>query len=169
MATEPTRNKRKGDKSIAGEASGLDDIDQKIVALLRENGRVANRDLARQVEVSEATIRARLRRLEKRNMLRVVAMRDLSALGFDIVAPIALLLKGRTAIEVGKELAEIENVITVNVAIGSSDIEMQVVAQSLDELEDLLTNTVANIPGIAQIIPCIALKVFKYDSEWAPL
>ena len=59
----------------------LDDIDQRIIAAMRRNGRIANRELARDVGVNEATVRTRLRRLEDSKTVRVVAMRDLEAMG----------------------------------------------------------------------------------------
>ena len=147
----------------------LDDMDERIIAALRQNGRIANRDLARDMGVNEATVRTRLRRLEDANMIRIVAMRDLSAMGFEYVSPVGVQVKGRSAVAVGEELARIERVITVNVTIGMHDLEIQVVATSLSELEELLTNVIARIEGVERLFPGIALKVLKYNPEWAPL
>ena len=52
----------------------LEPIDEKIIAALRQSGRIANRDLARLIDVNEATVRTRLRKLEATNAVRVVAM-----------------------------------------------------------------------------------------------
>ena len=140
-----------------------------------QNGREAaefetdDRDLARDMGVNEATVRTRLRRLEEANMLRVVAMRDLSAMGFEYLAPVGVQVKGRAATAVGEELAKIELVITVNVAIGTHDLEIQVVSSTLAEMEELLTNVIAKIDGVERLFPSLALKVLKYNPEWAPL
>ncbi|MCW6530949.1 Lrp/AsnC family transcriptional regulator [Sphingomonas sp.] len=144
-------------------------MDERIIAALRQNGRIANRDLARDMGVNEATVRTRLRRLEEANMLRVVAMRDLSAMGFEYLAPVGVQVKGRAATAVGEELARLERVITVNVAIGTHDLEIQVVSSSLAEMEELLTNVIAKIDGVERLFPSLALKVLKYNPEWAPL
>jgi Lrp/AsnC family transcriptional regulator, regulator for asnA, asnC and gidA len=147
----------------------LDEVDERIIAALRQNGRIANRDLARAIDVNEATVRTRLRRLEDASMLRVVAMRDLSAMGFEYLAPVGVQVKGRSASAVGEDLAKIERVITVNVAIGTHDLEIQVVATSLAEMEELLTNVIAKVDGVERMFPSLALKVLKYNPEWAPL
>ncbi|MBS0503353.1 MAG: Lrp/AsnC family transcriptional regulator [Proteobacteria bacterium] len=147
----------------------LDEVDELIIAALRQNGRIANRDLARDLGVNEATVRTRLRRLEDANMVRIVAMRDLSAMGFEYLAPVGIQVKGRSAVAVGEDLAKIERVVTVNVAIGTHDLEIQVVATGLAEMEDLLTNVIAKVEGVQRMFPSLALKVLKYNPEWAPL
>lgn len=147
----------------------LDEVDERIIAALRQNGRVANRDLARDMGVNEATVRTRLRRLEEANMVRVVAMRDLAAMGFEFLSPVGVQVKGRSVNEVGADIARLDRVITVNVAIGTHDLEIQVVAQTLEEMQHLLTNVIAKIDGVERLFPSLALKVLKYNPEWAPL
>jgi Lrp/AsnC family transcriptional regulator for asnA, asnC and gidA len=147
----------------------IDDVDARIIAALRSNGRIASRELARQVGVTEATIRTRLRRLEDSNVIRIAATRNLGALGYDCLAAVGVQVKGRSAVDVGADLARLEEVVTVNVAIGLHDIEIQVVAKDLAHLERLLTNVISHIPGVETLTPAIALKILKYNSGWAPL
>lgn len=147
----------------------LDEVDDKIIATLRQSGRIANRDLARIVDVNEATVRTRLRRLEESNSVRVVAMRDLSAMGFECLSAVGIQVKGRAAADVGADLAQLEEVITVNVSIGTHDLEVQVVARDLAALDHLLTHVIAHVPGVEKLVPGLALKVLKYTPDWAPL
>ncbi len=178
MGVKALRSATKAGKRTRGKAAGagpdagpfaLDEVDEQIIAALRKNGRIANRDIARDMELNEATVRTRLRRLEDARMVRVVAMRDLSAMGFGYLAPVGVQVKGRSAGEVGADIAELERVITVNVAIGTHDLEIQVVAETLEEMQQLLTHVIAKIDGVERIFPSLALKVFKYNPEWAPL
>lgn len=147
----------------------LEPIDEKIIAALRQSGRIANRDLARLIDVNEATVRTRLRKLEATNAVRVVAMRDLTAMGFNAIAAVGVQVKGRSANEVGADLAKIENVITVNVTIGMYDLEAQVVATDIEELDRLLTDVIAHIEGVERLFPGLSMKILKYNPEWAPL
>lgn len=147
----------------------LDQIDEQIISVLRQSGRIANRDLARIVGVNEATVRGRLRRLEENNVVRVVAMRDLRAMGFEAVSAVGVQVKGRSARDVGADLAKIDQVVTVSVAVGTYDLEIQVVARDLAELDHLLTGVIANIEGVERLFPGLSLKIFKYSSEWGPL
>jgi Lrp/AsnC family transcriptional regulator, regulator for asnA, asnC and gidA len=150
-------------------AVGIDAVDSRIIDLLRTDGRMSNRDLAAAVGVNEATIRARLRRLDETNTIRVVAIRDLRAMGFDHIVAVGVQVKGRLAEEVARDLAKLSQVLTANVTIGANDIELQVVAKDLNDISDLLTNVLPGVPGVARLSPGLALKVFKYQSTWAPL
>ncbi len=60
---------------------GLDEIDNQLINLLQRDGRASNIDLARQMGVSEGTIRRRFRNLVKEEIIRVVAIPDASKLG----------------------------------------------------------------------------------------
>jgi Lrp/AsnC family transcriptional regulator for asnA, asnC and gidA len=147
----------------------LEPVDEQIIAALRQSGRIANRDLARMINVNEATIRTRLRKLEASNAVRVVAMRDLSAMGFDAIAAVGVQVKGRSANEVGADLAKFEQIITVNVTIGMYDLEIQVVASDIQELDRLLTDEIAHVKGVERLFPGLSMKILKYNPEWAPL
>lgn len=150
-------------------APALESIDEKIVAALRQSGRIPNRDLARMINVNEATVRTRLRKLEASNAVRVVAMRDLTAMGFDAIAAVGVQVKGRSASDVGADLAKLDQVITVNVTIGMYDLECQVVAKDLAELDTLLTDVIAHIDGVERLFPGLSMKILKYNPEWVPL
>jgi Lrp/AsnC family transcriptional regulator for asnA, asnC and gidA len=149
--------------------SALEPIDDRIIAALRRSGRIANRDLARMIDVNEATIRTRLRRLESSNTVRVLALRDLSAMGFDAIAAVGVQVKGRPARDVGADLARFDQVISVNVTIGLHDLEIQVVASDVQELDRLLTDEIAHVPGVQRLFPGLSMKILKYNPEWVPL
>ena len=173
MATKTTRKTKERSSPAPARNSpppaALEPIDDKIIAALRQSGRIANRDLARMIEVNEATVRTRLRKLEASNAVRVVAMRDLAAMGFNAIAAVGVQVKGRSASAVGADLAKLDHVITVNVTIGMYDLEVQVVAADIEELDQLLTEEIAHIPGVERLFPGLSMKILKYNPEWAPL
>jgi len=152
----------------AGAGTALDRVDECIIAQLRRDGRISNRDLARVAGVNEATIRARIRRLEASEAVRVVAMVDLAAAGFTFVAPVGIQVRGRPVADVGAELAKISQVLTVAVVIGPQDLEIQVVARDLAELAVTLTDIIAKTEGVGRITPGLALQILKYESTWVP-
>ena len=59
----------------------LDGIDHQIIGLLREDGRLPYRAIARELGLTEATVRARVKRLEESDTMRVVAVSDIEAAG----------------------------------------------------------------------------------------
>jgi Lrp/AsnC family transcriptional regulator for asnA, asnC and gidA len=146
-----------------------DETDDRIIAAMRKDGRISNRDLATLVGVNEATVRTRLRRLEDENIVRVVAMRDLFAMGYEHLCAVGVQVKGRSAVEVGEELAKIPEIMTVNVTIGAHDLEVQLVAGKIADVSSFINTVMANIRGVERLTPALALRVYKYESQWAPL
>ena len=83
----------------------LDDVDNAIIALLREDGRMPYRTIAASVGVTEATVRSRVRRLEESDTMRVVAVTDIGAAGYDMLLAIGVQVESRSPEEVARELA----------------------------------------------------------------
>ena len=69
--------------------------DEKIIALLREDGQMANLELARQIGISERSVGRHMRRLEEEKLARVVLMLDLEADGYELLAAVGIKVKGR--------------------------------------------------------------------------
>ena len=59
----------------------MDELDRKIISLLERNGRASNARIARDVGVSEGTVRRRLKRLISEKIINVVALPDPRKLG----------------------------------------------------------------------------------------
>ncbi|PZU00303.1 MAG: Lrp/AsnC family transcriptional regulator [Brevundimonas sp.] len=165
----PRRSRGRKSDGEAGDQLVLDEIDERIIAVLRRNSRASYSEVARTIGANEATVRSRTRRLEDERVLRLIALRDLRAMGFEALAAVGVEVKGRSALDVGQDLARHEQITTVNVTVGFYDLEIQVIARDLKELETMLTTVVAKTPGVARVYPALALNVLKYNPEWAPL
>src|SRR5256714_8156914 len=83
--------------SGAGQQYRLDDIDRRIIAALRSDGRATNQRIARSLRIAPATVGARIRRLHDMNAMRVVAVSDFSALGCKVLLAIGIQAQGRPA------------------------------------------------------------------------
>lgn len=147
----------------------MDDIDRKIVAMLRQNGRATNQDVARKLGMAAATVSTRIRRLEAAKAMKVVAVTDFAALGYEVLLAIGVQVQGRPADQVAQELAKLPEVFSVHVVTGARDIEALVVLHDIDELQSLLLKDLARIKGIRHIECGIAADVVKYDFEVAPI
>ena len=55
----------------------MDELDRKIIGLLQMDGRASNAKIAREVGVSEGTVRRRLRRLIQEDVVKVIAVPNL--------------------------------------------------------------------------------------------
>jgi Lrp/AsnC family transcriptional regulator, leucine-responsive regulatory protein len=147
----------------------LDDIDRRIIAALKSDGRATNQRIARSLRISPATVGARIRRLENMNAMRVVAVTDFAALGYKVLLAIGIEVQGRPAQEVAQELAALPKVFAAHLVTGARAVEILVALHDLDELEGFLLRDLARIRGIRTLAAGIAADVIKYDFDRAPL
>jgi Lrp/AsnC family transcriptional regulator for asnA, asnC and gidA len=147
----------------------LDDVDRRIIAALKADGRATNQRIARSLRISPATVGARIRRLESVNAMRVVAVTDFAALGYKVLLAVGIEVQGRPAQEVAEELAALTEVFAVHLVTGARDVEILVVLHDLEELETFLLRDVAKIRGIRSLTAGIAADVIKYDFDRAQI
>ena len=146
----------------------LDDTDQAIIQLLRKDGRMAYRAIARELDIAENTVRARVRRMEESNTMRVVAVTDTEAAGYGMLLAIGVQVEGRSPEAVAREMAAIPEVFSVNVVVGAQDIEILVVSKDQAALNALITDKLGAIPGVRRLTPALALDVLKNQPDWVP-
>lgn len=145
-----------------------DDLDMKIIRLLQEDGRTSTQDIAKELNSTSSTVRKRIRRLEDTGTMKVVAVTDFAAAGYDLLLAIGIEVDSRSAEDVAMDLAELPEVFSVNLTTGANDIELLVGARSFDELSVFLHKEVARIEGIGRLFPGLTIEVYKYQSEMVP-
>ena len=146
----------------------LDETDEAIIALLRADGRAPYRSIARELGVTESTVRSRVRRLEESNTMRVVAVTDTEAAGFSMLLAIGVEVDGRSPEAVARDLADFAEVFSVNVVMGAQDIEILVVTRDQAALGVLVGERLAAVPGVRRLTPALALDVLKNQPDWVP-
>ena len=151
------------------EEFAVDGIDMAIVERLRENGRATNQQIADKLNLTAATVSARIRRMEDANKLRVVAVSDFAAHGYNVLMEVAIEVDGRPSSEVAEELAEFPEVFAAHLVTGRYYIDMLVALHDFDDLADLLLNKFSRVKGIRSMMPAIAVDVVKYKFDVAPI
>jgi Lrp/AsnC family transcriptional regulator for asnA, asnC and gidA len=139
----------------------LDELDDKLISLLQVNGRASNIELAKQVGVSEGTIRRRFRNLIKDEVIRVVAIPDPGKMGRGTTAVIALQVEPSEVDPVAAKLAEIPEVQYVSVTTGAFDVFLWVALGSPEELSSFLRLQVGGISGVRRTETFVNLSIRK--------
>ena len=126
----------------------IDDLDQKLITILRHDGRRSVSDLAAKLGVSRATIRARVDRLERSGeilgytvILRADAA-DLPVRGITLV-----LIEGHAQSRVTDVLAGFADVTAIHSTNGKWDLLLEIATLDLPSLDDFLSR-LRLIPGI---------------------
>lgn len=155
--------------SLAGDNThhGMDEVDFRIVALLRRDGRMPLKTIAAELGLTEATVRSRVRRMEESDSLRVVAVTDYEAVGYSTMLAVGIQVEGRPADVVAEDLAGFPQVFSVCQVVGTLDIEALAVARNQEDLNALLVKLAA-VPGVRKLESSVALDVLKNQSNWVP-
>jgi Lrp/AsnC family transcriptional regulator for asnA, asnC and gidA len=146
--------------------TSIDATDRKIIEVLQDDGRASNADIARQLDVSEATIRRRLAQLQEKDIIRIVAVADPFKLGFDIIAIIGLQAERNQLQAVEQTLKETPEVRFMGVTLGAYDLMLEAWFRSGDELLEFVTVTLAEVEGIRRTETFQIMRLSKYTYDW---
>lgn len=127
----------------------LDDIDQRIVALLRQNARRSYADIGARVSLSAPAVKRRVDRLEAEGVIRAyAAVVDAAALGWATHAVVALFCEGRmAAAEVRAAVQGLPEVAAAYTVAGEASAILHVHARDTGHLEEALERIRAT-PGV---------------------
>lgn len=116
----------------------LDETDQKLMALLRENARRPIADLARQLGLARTTVQARIDRLETTGMITGYTLRASAATRPPLQATVLISIEPRSGPDVLARLRSLPGVQVVHTTSGRFDLLAQVVAQTTAELDETI-------------------------------
>jgi len=145
----------------------LDKTDIAIIGHLQVDGRRAYTTIAKDLGISEASVRQRVARLLRTKVIQIVAVSSPLDLGL-IWAQVHLRVEGERLEAIAEEVAELPQVDYVSICAGSFDIIVGIVAHDREELMDVIVDHVRTIPGIVQAEFLLHLKVLKDNYEWSP-
>ena len=142
----------------------IDDLDREMLAHLVQDGRESNREIARQMGVSDGTVRARIRRLEEAGLLRIVAQTDPVALGqVAAMAHIGVEVEGATRREVALRLREFPEVVQCVLVSGRYDLHVVVAAADLSALGALVAERMRALPGLRRTTTWPVVEVLGHE------
>ena len=144
-----------------------DGLDRQIISLLQADGRCSNREIARQLDVPEATIRYRVRRLTESGLLRITALVAPEHLGYQLTVIINIQAESQFVDSVADAISVMPEVMWLAVTSGVSDVVFTASFQSHDHLYQFLTDRLAGVEGVIRTETAIGLRVVKRDAEWA--
>lgn len=128
----------------------MDDLDVKLITLLRHNGRRSVTDLAIELETSRATIRSRMDRLERDGrILGYTVILRADAVGLPVRGMMLVEIEGRGAEKVIDTLAGFPEISEIHTTNGRWDLIVELGAGSLSELDSVLRR-IRHVPGIAR-------------------
>ncbi len=147
------------------EKRNIDELDSNIIAILQKDGRTSNTDIAKLLDVSEATIRGRVKRLTEDEIIQIVAVSNPLKLGFEITGDLYITVDMKKMEHVISKLREFRELWYIVATTGRFNINAEFVVRDLDALNDLVYSRLSHIDGIEQIETSVIMKYIKrrYD------
>jgi Lrp/AsnC family transcriptional regulator for asnA, asnC and gidA len=141
-------------------------LDKRIIEHLQEDGRRPFTQIAADLGVSEAAVRARTNRLVERGILQVVGVTDPLRLGFQQQAMIAVRCESNRLIEVSDAIAAFPEVDYVVITAGTFDLLVEVVCENTEALLSFLTDKLRAVEGVRETETFVYLRMVKQTYHW---
>jgi DNA-binding Lrp family transcriptional regulator len=117
----------------------MNDFDQRLLALLRHDGRRSISDLAIELGVSRATVRARMERLERSgDILGYTVILRSDAIAMPVRGIMAIEVEGRAADRIVDALGGFPEISAIHTTNGRWDLIVELGANSLTEFDAVL-------------------------------
>ena len=153
---------------VNGTAAGVDisELDKRIIEHLQQDGRRPYTQIAADLGVSEAAVRARTNRLIGRGILQVVGVTDPLKLGFHQQAMIGVRCQADRLMEVAEAVAGFPEVSYLVVTAGSYDILIEVVCEDNEALLRFLAERLRRVEGVRETETFVYLRMVKQVYAW---
>ena len=126
----------------------LDKIDKKIIELLEVDGRTSNAFIAKEIGVSEGTIRRRLVKLLSGDYLHVNAVANLTKIGLDSQAIVGIKAEADKIGNIVESLRKISAVKWLSVTTGQYDVFCWVALGNPSDLGIFLKDKLGTMSGV---------------------
>lgn len=144
----------------------LDEADRGIIECLREDGRMSSARIAERLDISERTVRRRLRSLEQHRGLRVVPVVDPDAIGLTFCMFLRLSVERDRLAEVTDAVAAMPEVRYLAHTTGPWDLLAEAFVGSREHMAEFILETIGQISGVRRVDTFDVLRVTKFAYEW---
>jgi len=171
MTALPTMIPQKGEDGMAHPVHGqsgaveMDELDRRIVQLLRPDARRTYASISRVVGVSEPTVRSRVDRLVRAGAIAPMPRVNPAGVGLPVDAMVGVRVERGYAKEVGARLAAMEHVSYVGYTTGTFDILIEAHLPDGEGLDRFLNEDLEAIEGIAYTETWHILRTDKVNFE----
>lgn len=135
----------------------LDELDERLIRLLENDGRMSYADLGAEVGLTPGGARARVKRLQERGVLRVIGVISPHAVGLRSIASLHIEVEGDID-AVADRISNFEGVRYVVLGTGQFSILVEAYAENASGLFTLINRQIREVPGVSRI------ETFIYDS-----
>jgi Lrp/AsnC family transcriptional regulator, regulator for asnA, asnC and gidA len=144
----------------------LDETDRRVIKILQADGRRPNTEIARELHLSETTVRKRVAQLVSRGLINIVAVPTPRAIGMNLSAIIGISVMLPQLGAISEELKRQRECRYVGVSTGRYDIIVEAFFFNQRHFLDFISNRLSKMEGITGLETSVILDVVKFSYEW---
>jgi Lrp/AsnC family transcriptional regulator, regulator for asnA, asnC and gidA len=152
------------DSRGAHKPARVDLLDQELIRLLGVDGRLANTEIARRLGVTEGTIRNRITRLIRDNVIRIGAWADPLRIGYQTYTMFEMQVSPRHIERVAERLAAFPEIYFLCICSGLYDIYAAACFRSSEHIHEFITQRLGSVPEIVRLSTSSITRVVKRES-----
>jgi Lrp/AsnC family transcriptional regulator for asnA, asnC and gidA len=138
----------------------VDDINIKIIKHLSE-GRKSFKKIAKELSITENTVRSRVNRLTNEGILKITGLVDPEAISSHRVVFVGVKLSTFNLVEKGKEFSKLKGVVSVSVVTGRFDLILVVFLKRGFDLLEFYTQEVYRLEGVRSVETFVVYKGYN--------
>ncbi len=143
----------------------IDELDQKIIQAIQNNGREPNVNLAKRFGVGEGTIRRRITDLVSSGIIKIKAVPNPIKLGCSFIGMMGIEVKVGDMDYVAEKLAKNHQVYYLGLATGRFDIILIFLCHDSEELAEFVRREIAPVSSIIRTETFVNMTTVK--SPWS--
>ena len=153
---------RNDSQNLSRKSSPSDELNRQIIRMLQEDGRLPFKDIARELDVSEGTIRNRVQWMKDAGMLKIAALADPRAINYKTDAMIGVKVSNQSSPQkVAERLTALDEVVYIVWVSGRFDLLLEVVCESNQEFQQFLDSHCFNNQDINDFEVMTTIEMFK--------
>jgi DNA-binding Lrp family transcriptional regulator len=146
----------------------FDSLDYCILQELHRDGRAPATEIAVRVGADARTVRNRILRLVELGAIRLTAIADPSAFGYQTAADIFLEVDPTREPELIDRFLSMREISYIAYGAGSGEISLEVRFKNNAELREFLVHCLPSIPGVRSLRHTLVPQILKNIDEWMP-
>lgn len=154
---------------MSGNGRMLDDLDATDIAILRlleEDGRTPTAQIARVLGISEPTVRKRIDRMFRDEIIKVVAVPNPRKTGYASDVLIGIRVEPGKLRKVGQALSKLDHVVYLGYTTGRHDILVEMLFRDDERLFRFLEQELPALGGIVSTETSHILRAEKINYDW---
>jgi Lrp/AsnC family transcriptional regulator for asnA, asnC and gidA len=144
----------------------LDKKDRAIISYLQYDGRTPFTKIAEELNITEGSVRQRVKRLIDSGKLQIVGIVEPSEMGWNEAGMIGITVQADRITEVAEEIAQLPEVSYLFQAAGEFDLFAEVYCKDRNHFVSFLNNKLQKVPGVDRTQSFLILKMHKLSYRW---